>query len=490
MIINKHQVVENKPSIKYYKEPNNIFSKSNYENLIAIINDGIFSYNFSSSISCKYSDFKGFDYVKSKKATFPEYKKYPLLIDINKILIPKVLTILNSNKKNDSFKDIDEDVEVSKELCLLLLSQLVSFYYTKTEDDRFKFKNLNSDFLRKTFPKKSDLYLKIIDVLTCLGLIECDNNNIIKKKSFGYRIKPSILKKGLDIYELKTKYAYKCLNRKNEQLLKSDNVIIKNLIEFYKDLTFPSIEEVWQRGVEMAKNKTKIKGKLFVNRGKHPKSYYKNKKNKVFLDDSIKKYEFNILKKGGLKIPKSGGENCGNRIYDSLNLLPKWIRGMIKYKGEFLEEIDYKCLHPNIVQFLYGGKQEFITHEKIAEQTNLPIQKVKKLHLSLFNTSNEKMCYNSLFYSYFLLDFDMMNKLTSDKKYNDLPLEERYKITSRKMFAKEVEILTEVVKKLNEEGIYVMYVFDALYCSPHDKMRVSELMNEVVLKAGVKTTVS
>jgi hypothetical protein len=66
----------------------------------------------------------------------------------------------------------------------------------------------------------------------------------------------------------------------------------------------------------------------------------------------------------------------------------------------------------------------------------------------------------------------------------------KYRITSRKLFKKEVEIMTEVIIRLNAQGIYIGYIYDALICHPKDAQIVAQVMNEVVLELGVKTIAS
>ena len=56
------------------------------------------------------------------------------------------------------------------------------------------------------------------------------------------------------------------------------------------------------------------------------------------------------------------------------------------------------------------------------------------------------------------------------------------------MFEKEVEIMTDVITQLNKENIYVLYIYDALGCFPNHSERVEQVLNETVLKHGVKTT--
>ena len=55
------------------------------------------------------------------------------------------------------------------------------------------------------------------------------------------------------------------------------------------------------------------------------------------------------------------------------------------------------------------------------------------------------------------------------------------------MFEKEVSIMTDVISQLSKESIRVGYVYDALLCHPTNASRVKEVMDEIVLKHGVKT---
>ena len=90
----------------------------------------------------------------------------------------------------------------------------------------------------------------------------------------------------------------------------------------------------------------------------------------------------------------------------------------------------------------------------------------------------------SMFFEYYRKNEpQMMENLMHDKIVNG------YKVTSQKLFSKEVEIMTAAIQKLNSEGIYILYVYDALYCLESDKKRVVKLMNEEVIKQNVFTQV-
>ncbi|MNR68821.1 hypothetical protein D3C85_1936260 [compost metagenome] len=48
--------------------------------------------------------------------------------------------------------------------------------------------------------------------------------------------------------------------------------------------------------------------------------------------------------------------------------------------------------------------------------------------------------------------------------------------------------MTECIKQLNSKGIYVGYVYDALFCKESDAKLVEGIMNKVVLEHRVYTT--
>jgi hypothetical protein len=93
------------------------------------------------------------------------------------------------------------------------------------------------------------------------------------------------------------------------------------------------------------------------------------------------------------------------------------------------------------------------------------------------------MTKSPLFDYYSKNEADMLTKIYHDKKKHG------YKITSKKMFKVEVDIMTDVIKYLNARCVYVLYVYDALVCEEKDKVFVIETMNRIILEHGVKTNV-
>ena len=96
----------------------------------------------------------------------------------------------------------------------------------------------------------------------------------------------------------------------------------------------------------------------------------------------------------------------------------------------------------------------------------------------------DKKMKKSPLYNYYLINEPTMMANIIAQKYNS---KYKYKITSRIMFKKEVEIMTEVVKQLNQDGIYVGYIYDALFFQPRHAAHVKRVMDEIVIKHGVMT---
>lgn len=179
----------------------------------------------------------------------------------------------------------------------------------------------------------------------------------------------------------------------------------------------------------------------------------------------------------------AGDKRSGGRVVDSFTLMPSWIREQITIDGKKLVECDYTALHPNIAVKLYGGKQTHVTHQKVAEMTSIDVKEVKVEHLAFFNKTWKGMKKSPLYSYYSQHAPKMLENICKDKK------ESGYKVTSRRMFEAEVAIMTDVIKHLNQKGIEVLYVYDALLCKEKDKPVVIETMNRIILEHSVKTSV-
>ena len=380
-------------------------------------------------------------------------------------------------------KAIHPDLEVAKELCLLFLSKLSSTYFD-VKDGGDGWKNLNSKYLREYFSTAPSTYKRIIEALEFEhnkgSILICDYKSQIGKKSHSFKLGDNYIANGLKPYLLTSNEARKLYDNDRIRMLKkaTDNSICKNLFEFYKHIQLPTLEEIETEAKRLISLGYTKKSKVLKFRNKHRDSYFKNPEQITFVEDAIELY--NHLTKNGLLIPQPTTEIAGYRVVDSFTLMPSWIRSLVKYKGKPIVESDYSALHPNIVIALYGGKTSFLTHQHIAEQLGINEKEIKVEHLSFFNKKIWQMK-ASLLYKYYLENEPtMLNKLISEKQKD-------YKITSTKMFTKEVQLMTSVVEQLNAKGIYVGYVYDALMCSIEDSLEVVKVMNETAIKLGIKT---
>ena len=424
-----------------------------------------------------------FDYI---------YVKNPLLFrKQNLIHIPaKVEYSLRSRVSKKMLKNVHEDIEVAIELCLLFSSLLTSTYFTWVSGENEEgWKSLKSDYLRALFKVEINTYKAIREVLEnglkCDNIIECDHKSAIGLKCFGHRLGEEYLGKGVKPYELQTNQVKLIWKNNQERIFNQsfENPICRNLLDFYPSLELPTYEEAFIRSKKMVKNgHTTKKRKKLKSLGKHNKNYFRDPAKYSFVEDGLATYKY--LTESGLMMPRVGNKYSGGRIIDSLALMPSYFRSMITINGEPVVECDFSCLHPNIAIATYGGSIEFLTHQKIADELNIDLKQVKIEHLSFFNKHPKDMERSPLYQYYISKEPEMMRKMVKEK-YNSF---RKYKITSQYMFEKEVEIMTDVILQLSKESIRVGYVYDALLCNPNDALRVKEVMDDIVLKHGVKTT--
>jgi hypothetical protein len=409
----------------------------------------------------------------------------------NTIKIPsKVEYTLRRLVSKKALKQIHPNLEIAIELCLLFISQLSSTYFTWNDGSNPDgWKSLKAAYLRQLLNYQPDTYKKIRELLeTPLmdgPIIECDYIDQKGIKCFHYRLSSQFIGKGIKTYELKSKLVQELwLDYHHKRLKESqNNPICMNLMDLYPKITLPTTEEITLNAKKLIDSSYKSKkGKQLTFLNKKSKEFYSDASDRTFVEDGIE--AFNYLTSGGLILPRISHEFAGGRIVDSFVLMPSYIRNMCKLDDDPIIEVDYSCLHPNIAMTLYGGKQAFITHQLIADKLNVPISIVKTEHLKFFNKHPEEMQKSPLYNYYIETEPFMMKNLIREKRATS----RRYKITSQKMFEKEVAIMTDVIRQLALEGIVVGYVYDALFCTPNNAHRVKEVMDEQVVKHGVMTT--
>jgi hypothetical protein len=405
--------------------------------------------------------------------------------NVNSILIPKKAEYnLRKYVSKDLLRTIDPNIDIAVEKCLVFLYNLASTYYTDS-----KWKPLNATILHQQ-SRNSDntfIYTKIIDVLTVGtstgAFIAVDGSYQIGTQSKKFRLNEMYLKAGLIEYIIKDAGIISNRNKiYYEQLCEAmTNPICSNLIAMYPKIDLPTSEELLAIGRKLVKEgRTTKKGKILTIRNKHLNDYWADADKRSFVEDNIKLFEF--LTGRGFMIPSAGDMHSGGRVVDSFTLMPAWIREHIVVDGKKLTECDYSTLHPNIAIKLYDGTLTYLTHGLVAEKTGVDLKDVKIEHLSFFNMKWDDMRKSPLFGYYSSNEPDMLASIYKDKS------EHGHKITSQKMFAVEVGIMSAVISDLNAKGVYVLYVYDALVCEEKDSKLVAETMNRIILEHDVKTT--
>lgn len=424
------------------------------------------------------------------------YGKYALFSsNASLIKIPKGSKRTVERISNKHLSKIDRNKSIAVEKCLVILSNLTSTIFTDV-----KWKPLSCKILDEQTKKGKDntfIYKKIIDALqyssqSTQALINVKKNelgtetyqqNVVSKSyslSSTYSINDVVNYRIIskDIIEKRKDFLFKRICKAEK------NIIASNLLKLYPKVQLPAITEIENEAKRLIKIKYKTKkGKMLTKLNKHSKAYFKDADKRSYVEENIKNYKYLI--EPSLNIPIIGNKKSGGRVIDSFTLMSSWIRKLIKIDGESIVELDFKALHPNIAMYLYGGTKKNLTHQMVAEETKIDVSEVKIQHLSFFNMRIAGMK-KSPIYNYYKQTQSQMLQNIIDEKNNSLY---GHKITSRRLFAKEVEIMTECIKRLNEKEIYVGYIYDALFCKESEQEIVKKIMNEIVVELGVHTTV-
>jgi hypothetical protein len=424
---------------------------------------------------------------------------FPLFFqnNINTIFIPKkVKTHLERCVPTQYLKNINRNKNIAVEMCLDFVSNLSSTIYS---DNRWK--SLSSTLIHEQTKKGNDNTFVYPHIIKALKYRTNTTEPIImvKKNEYGketyqegvvckeYSLTDAYYRTGLIQYIIRDKEILQKRNRFFYSRLKKaqDNAIANNLIGLYSKIDLPSYDDILLEAKKLIKEKYKNKkGRTLSFLNKHPKSYYKDASARTFVEHNISLFEYYTSR--GYMIPNVGSEKSGGRVVDSFTLMPSFIRKLVKIDGERTVEVDFKALHPNIAMSIYGASKKYLTHAQVAEDSNINIANVKIEHLSYFNKEVRDMKRSPL-YGYYNESETLMNASIMNEKQTSV---KGHRITSMRMFAKEVEIMTECIKQLNSKGIYVGYIYDALFCKQSDAKIVEETMNKVVLEFGVYTIAS
>ena len=423
------------------------------------------------------------------------YATYPLFFqNSTTINIPQNIKRHIERKIPKSYLNkIDKNKKYAVEDCLLFISNLTSTLFS---EDRWK--PLSSKILAEQFKKGRDNtfnYKYVVEALkynsdTTEAIIQTQKNKLgndtyqegITCKSYSFTdtfYNNNLVKYTIsnpDIIAKRNKFIY-------SQIAKAtDNIIATNLLKLYPRIDLPTDSELKSEANRLIKkNHTTKKGKLLTKLNNHSKNYFKDTSQRSFVEENIKAFKF--YTDISYMIPTMGDSKSGGRVVDSFTLMPSWIRKLVKIDGEPIIEVDFKALHPNIAISIYGGSKKFLTHQLVAAESGIALNDVKIQHLSFFNKSVWAMKESALYSYYCESDSTMILKIEQEKRNSEF----KHRITSMRMFAKEVEIMTECVRRLNGIGIYVGYVYDALFCKESEREIVKKIMNEVVVELRVYT---
>jgi hypothetical protein len=408
----------------------------------------------------------------------------------NSVTIPsKIEYALKHHVSVKLLKSIDIDIDIAIDKCIFLCSLILSLKMIVISYDD----NINErpytclpakGTLTKYFGSK---YKKVLNVLLTgtkkFGpIIECDMIYATGGKSFGYRFTDAYYGRGFKKYTFKTcagkgLLALRCASKIDAI---SNNKMAMRIVASYKHYELPTEEEIILKAKELKGTSLK-NGKILTFRGTNSSSKYKKGKYS-FVEDSIEL--FKILTDDGFLIPTIGDEKSGGRIYDSFTTMPSWIRAMIKINGLPIKEYDYTALHPNIAIAKYGTPEEqhllnADIHTYIANKYNVSRSQIKKENLSFFNKRIVDMKKSFLYEVYQKETPVMLKNLITEKEIAD-----DHCITSRTLFATEVQLMKEVICQTD---FPIIYVFDAIYSV---NTEIVTVMNTVAKNNNILTLVA
>ncbi|WP_188049343.1 hypothetical protein [Flavobacterium sp. GP15] len=388
---------------------------------------------------------------------------------------------------------IDKNRKYAVENCLLFISNLTSTIFF--ED---KWKSLSSKILVEQFKKGNDNTITYTHVVEALKYESITTDSIIqtKKNKQGndtyqegitcksYSFTDTFYSNNLVKYTItnpeiiakRNKFIYSQIARA------ADNVIATNLLKLYPRIELPTENELKAEANRLIREKHRTKkGKFLTKLNNHSKDYFKDASQRSYVEENIKAFKF--YTDISYMIPSIGDAKSGGRVVDSFILIPGWIRKRIKIDGESIVEVDFKALHPNIAMSLYQGSKRYLTHQQVAEESGIDLKDVKIQHLSFFNKQVRDMKKSPLYNYYHKSEPLLLKNIEEEKRSSEF----KHKITSMKMFGKEVAIMTECIIRLNGIGIYVGYVYDALFCKESEREIVQKIMNEVAIELAVYT---
>lgn len=407
----------------------------------------------------------------------------------NKIFIPKkVRVVLQKYIPAKELKSIHKDKKTAIELCLFVLSILVPTIYNNENDGWKNISRYTLHQLTKPDTSKTLVYHKIIKLLVRGSaekgaIIEVNNSYKVGQKTKSYRL-TSTYRVGSETYDVKTEYLKKRMrnNRLQKLIEASQNVIGMNCLKLQLTVDMPTEDQIISHARQLVKEGyVTPKGKKLTFRNGHTNDYWADSDQRSFVEDNIE--WFNVLTKEGFMVPIIGEAKSGGRVVDSFTLMPSWIRSLILIDGEQIQGRDFSALHPNLANLIYGDNKESITHTQVAEYLGIDRRLAKVEHLSFFNKDVWAMKKSPLWKYYEDNHKNLLDNVVDQKNAKG------YKITSQELLNAEVGLMTEVIDELNQQGIFPIYVYDALYFRSDMMSEIENVMRSVAKRFGVNTNI-
>lgn len=300
----------------------------------------------------------------------------------------------------------------------------------------------------------------------------------------------------------------------------------KNLLndDLIKRISFPSEGEVKKLADEMVKSKMVDKyGREYVY--EIPKEWYHEDNGKIVTKKNSKGKEYsyritNKLKEGcpyvninhhinyyvqtlygeknikkRVKTKDEEGFEYHGRFYYYINMLPKWIRNLIKIDNEELIEIDAQSLHPRIIGKIFNTLgfdiPDFLvgdSHNKIAKMLQIERNEAKLINLSYWNSKiskgktiaskkNKKVF--AKMDEFLKNEYPYLVAMLRYFKNNQKPIKGKYSHCniSLMLIHIEVEMMEKIIKIFNKP---CLYVFDCLYVKKSDYTECKKIFDEII----------
>lgn len=424
--------------------------------------------------------------VSRLEAFYKVHGKY--FIDPRTIMIPKTSLRIVRRLSAKKLKNINKNVELAREKIFIFLNEFYRGHLLHLAD-RLEYDSIDihSNKLIKIFgSRKYKLALKLMYYNEIL-LRPTKNPYKVGDFSKAYKLDNDMILKPFVKYTILSESL-----QKEQIILTADqiriiqgNPIAMSVVETSSNITLPTESELIEHAKKLISEGWSNKGKTLAfkkDKSRNDRKIQKLNDSGVAKDELPKYYYvenglklFKSLTENGFMLPKIGNFKSGGRVTTSFTLMPKWIRINLLVNNSKIIGVDYSALHPNIASTKWGTS-ESISHQMIADSLGIPIHTAKLEHLKFFNTTTTGMEKMTIYTYYKENQPELLENVKKTKVST-------YKRTSALMFEAEVDIMTEVISRLNEKKISncIIYVYDEIMTTPENAKIVKQVMEQVAI---------